>query len=317
MNNTRKLATLIRPLASAAAYGLRFLPESAEKIFFKAIRRLINPSVSSELLEESLCVNLKNRGTRIDVSEVALSQWIPVRASLDVTDYIQRRFFLEGYPDFMPDLLRFCDSQTAFFDIGANIGMISLGVATVTPPGQIHSFEPVMKTFQQLKSNIDRNHPAISCHRIALSDSDGEISFATIGADSGSATTKTDYLRKRLIANRMSTAIQVETCPTQRFDTFWASLKEHPGAFLTKCAVKIDVEGHEIEVLGGMASFLAENKLETLIICETHWANLAKVRDVFESHAFKLVSPSEEIFESNELFGSAKDLVFRRQSATV
>jgi FkbM family methyltransferase len=70
-----------------------------------------------------------------------------------------------------------------FFDVGANIGAVSLhGALLVGPSGQVHSFEPVPAIVDRLAANVSRNGltDVIRIHTVALADTCGKakISFA-------------------------------------------------------------------------------------------------------------------------------------------
>jgi len=310
---TRQLLKIAQTVVSLTVYCLRWTPARLEKFFFKAVSRIVHPSIAGRIFKDAFCSHLKARGIFVEVEYLQTIENVPVKLSLDVADYIQRRFLTDGFPDFMPMLLRFCDKETVFFDIGANVGIVSLGVATVVPSSQIFAFEPVTKTFGQLEENVRRNHPKINCHHVALSDQVGKVSMLTVAHDSGSASVDHDYLKQRLESNYIRTNSQTETCQTQRFDTFLSNSKQNVLHLKKKVAIKIDVEGHEIAVLNGMKLFLDTIRLEILVICETNWKNLDTVRAKFENLGFDLLGPSEAILVNGTLYGSAKDLIFHRR----
>ncbi len=310
MTKKELLSNACYPLVALAAWIVRLLPPKAEVLFLNAIRILFNPNTSDILFEGALCRFLKPRGAWVSVQSLLMHQWVDAKVELDLGDYIQRAYYLHGYPDFMPDLLRFCDADTHFFDIGANVGLISLGIATVTPQENIHAFEPVPATFERLRHNLAASFPRIECHRAAVSDANGEINLAIIDIDSGSSTVQGDYLVDRLKANRTEAKMRHESCPTVTFDSVWSRVAS--GKSGGKVAIKIDVEGHELSVLRGMGEFLGSSRMPVLIVCETHLANLPELRGMLESHGFQLRSPPAEILADPGLFGSAKDLIFHR-----
>jgi FkbM family methyltransferase len=288
--------------------SLRLLPRKVEIGFFHLVRRVFNPELSSHLFEEAFCRFVKPRGTEVRVTNLTVPHSLAVDVSLDLGDYIQRSFYLYGYPHFMPDLLNFCDESTLFFDIGANVGLVSLGVATKIPQQNIFAFEPVAETFKRLLENTRANCPHIHLYQLALSDKAGEIKLATVGIDSGSASADFDYLKSRLSRN---TPIHYERCATQAFDDVWSSLPFQAAQSL-RIAVKIDVEGHEVAVLKGMQGFLAQSSHDVFVVCETHYHNIDEVLKLFEASRFERLSPPGPVLRSCESFGRAQDLVFRK-----
>lgn len=311
-NKIAIISKILQPFLRLFVGLLLLLPKPVCLAFFKCIRKVLNSEISEQLLEGAFASSLKARGLNIDVTTLGVPWYIEAKITLDVGDYIQRRFYLHGYPEFMPKLLAFCDDKTLFFDIGANVGLVSLGVATRVPEGSIHSFEPIPATFEQLERNVSTNRPGITCHRVALSNDNGELKFATIKTDSGSATVDAEYLQSRLDKNRIHTEMVFLSCPTQTFDAFWDSLSPVARTTAHKIALKIDVEGHEPAVLVGMQNFLRVARQEILIICETHYQNIQRVRELVESHGFTLKEPELQVLQDRNLFGSAQDLIFSR-----
>ena len=314
MTNSQILARVIAPFTHLLVAVLRLCPARARVFFFKSIRAVFNPLISEQLFEEAFSKGLKRPGTEVQVEWMNVAWHFDAKLSLDLGDYIQRRFFLFGCPEFMPELLCFCDPSTLFFDIGANIGVVSLGVATRVPAQNIHAFEPIPETYARMMANFRNNRPAIAGHNLALSNADGELRLGTINTDSGSATVDTAYLQDRLAANRISAEMQFVTCPMQKFDTFWETLPSTARAAARKIAVKVDVEGHEMEVLEGMEGFLRSTSQEIFLICETHFQHIRRIKERLESHGFRLLGPPPQVLESQALFGSAKDLTFHRHA---
>ena len=312
MNKTQLLSTALYPVIAAVVAVVRLFPPEAEVLFCKTVRAIFNPQLADALFEKAFCRFLKPGGAKVSVDSLVVPHRVEARVQLDLGDYIQRRFYLHGCPDFMPALLRFCDDTTLFFDIGANVGLVSIGVAAVTPEQNVHAFEPIPATFRRMQENMEANYPSVHAHQIALSDREGEIKFATIDTDSGSATVEADYLERRMKTNRTPAEMRFETCRTTTFDSFWKLLPRPALEGIRKIAAKIDVEGHEPAVLTGMQEFLRASPLDILIICETHFQNITRVRELVEPHGFSLLAPGEEAFGSKEHFGSAQDLTFYR-----
>ncbi len=120
-------------------------------------------------------------------------------------------------------------------DIGANIGVVSLLLATQYRETRIFSFEPAPTTFSALSKNVALNGLSnISLHQLALSDTVGEIALDALPDQRGNAR----------IADAKSA--HVTMVPTTTLDKF----VEEQG-IKTIGLLKIDVEGFEAAVLRG------------------------------------------------------------------
>ena len=150
-------------------------------------------------------------------------------------------------------------------DIGANIGiMASLMAARSGPSGFVYAFEPHPKIRETLQKNIAAWASApvptapVSVIPMAVSYpyAGGGILFEPhdFSSNSGLARLKTNADRETLSDNEM----RVRTID---FDS-WAS--KINGIRL----VKIDVEGHEDQVIAGMTHALAASKIDYLIFEE-------------------------------------------------
>lgn len=71
-----------------------------------------------------------------------------------------------------------CSASETIFDIGANIGYISLCVAKKFPNARLFAFEPIPSTFEQLCANIKLNNiSTIVPLRHGLSNQTGQVDF--------------------------------------------------------------------------------------------------------------------------------------------
>ncbi|RPI74447.1 MAG: FkbM family methyltransferase [Desulfobacteraceae bacterium] len=152
-----------------------------------------------------------------------------------------------------------------FVDVGANIGLFTLIAAEhVGPQGNVFSFEPTRKIYNQLLENVTLNEfKNVHCIRKALSDSDDirPLFVATDGFD--------DYnsFAKPLTA----TAFTVEKVTCLTWDSF-AAQEDLTGKV---AMMKIDVEGWETRVLKGGASFFQHADAPLLQVEFTDEASIA------------------------------------------
>lgn len=117
-------------------------------------------------------------------------------------------------------------------DVGANKGEVSLRLVEVFPGCTVHAFEPSPPTFGVLQQHVG-SRTAIQCHRIALSNQAGVMSF--LHSEPYPTTS-------RLVKSDTAGAIEVPV------DTGERVFKQH---HLTPDLLKTDTEGWDLEVLKG------------------------------------------------------------------
>ncbi len=138
------------------------------------------------------------------------------------------------------------------FDVGANIGLHSLGLSTLAPRGRIFAFEPSPGSFEFLKTNLRRNRADnVKAFATALADHEGTISFHDVPFFTAGSFTADDegWLQSDAVG---STLVRV---PCTTLDAF----TEDYGVDRVD-VIKIDVEGAELAVLEGATRTLAAYK---------------------------------------------------------
>ena len=128
-----------------------------------------------------------------------------------------------------------------FLDIGANIGLYSLIVATRRLAGEVIAFEPDARSLGALRANLLINGIAdiVEVRPVALSDHDGVVRFAL---DAG-----TSSCRSKVSDDGTATV------PCAKLDTLLAASGK-------SLFFKIDIEGHEVSALDGMRRVLERNR---------------------------------------------------------
>lgn len=127
-----------------------------------------------------------------------------------------------------------------FLDIGSNWGYFTLYAASNHSRLTVHAFEPVPATFQDLVSSTEQAglSGVATCHNLALSSIDGEA-FARIpdGLHSGLAEISNSGGAARIVTRRLDSL----ELPEPDF-------------------IKMDVEGHEFDVLNGAEETLKSSR---------------------------------------------------------
>jgi FkbM family methyltransferase len=153
-------------------------------------------------------------------------------------------------------MLSFVRPDTVFLDIGANLGFFSLKVAQrCRYAGQVHAFEPHPELARLLRassflngfSQLEGNEGVLKVYRCGLGEANQDVTFS--------------YPRDHLAGGGLGAhenMIQV-SAQIRRLDDMM------PSDFTFDLA-KIDVEGHELEVLRGMQQVLGRSPHAKLLL---------------------------------------------------
>lgn len=151
-------------------------------------------------------------------------------------------------------IYRTLQSDSSFCDIGANIGYVTaLASAKIGASGEIHSFECSPLTLDILRKNVaewrEKSESPISLHEIALSDEAGTADLympRDYEKNDGVATLSTDK----------SNIERIATVNKARLDDLIDGQRNW--------VIKLDVEGHELNVLQGAQKLFAAGKIQTV-----------------------------------------------------
>ena len=166
-----------------------------------------------------------------------------------------------------------------FIDIGAHGGLYSIIFKNKFPYLKINSFEPDKQNRFQFYGNIFLNgfENKINVFDFGLSDQSKEVSFG---------------IRKK--GNRGGKTIQKtgeEIISVKPLDSIMSFKNK-------KCFIKIDVEGHESEVIEGSKKFLKNNScfIQVEILKESGFSNFDKV---MSNLGYKLINKIDDYYYSN------------------
>lgn len=128
-----------------------------------------------------------------------------------------------------------------FVDIGAHMGTYSIILSKHCK--EVHSFEAQKSTYNGLQIGIMLNEKKnITTHNIALGSSLAQGTLYQVSEDGGGSTLQTSVINSPILAHE---EVNINT-----LDSF---------------QLKIDVEGHELEVLKGATQTLANNNYPPFI----------------------------------------------------
>lgn len=142
------------------------------------------------------------------------------------------------------------------FDIGANIGLFSIKMATRKRTATVIAVEPDPENFQMLKKNLELNGiKSVIPLNMALSDRGGKLEFFV------SATNKAASSIYRHDEHMSGVEVEANT-----FDCLLGKLEI--AQLNREMFVKMDVEGAELRILNGAKSLAAAADVK--VVMETH-----------------------------------------------
>jgi FkbM family methyltransferase len=186
------------------------------------------------------------------------------------------------------------------FDVGANRGQSARTFRYWYPQATIHCFEPVPTTFRILQTAVSR-WPQVQTHQIGFSGAAGQAPIAL--------PTRDDQAHLNLIEG--DALIEMV-----ELDTLDAFCLRHGVSHIDY--LKIDTEGHDLAVLQGGASLLAEGaaaivEVEAGMNPDNHFhASAESLTQCLAQHGYRLFGFYEQVLEwpTAEAFLRRANLVF-------
>lgn len=162
-------------------------------------------------------------------------------------------FVEHDYESFTADLIAtHVKKLPIFIDIGAHYGFYTLLVASVSPNTRVLAFEPSPVNVTALRENVSLNGFAnIEVEELALSNSnESKIFHVAEASDSGG------FTNHPLAKTAWEIPVTARRLDSLQID----GLLDQP------VLIKLDAEGHELEILEGMRSILETNRRLELVI---------------------------------------------------
>ncbi|MEX0875106.1 MAG: FkbM family methyltransferase [Actinomycetota bacterium] len=150
-------------------------------------------------------------------------------------------------------LAKIVPDDAVVFDVGANIGLHSIALAQLAPKGFVHAVEPIPRTAGHLEANLRRNGVTnAEVHRVALGSAPGELTiYENREFAAGSTVIDDSSFVARTYADRTMTESEESQGSFVKVPTTTLDLLGVQRGFDKLDLVKIDAEGHDIEVLRG------------------------------------------------------------------
>ena len=187
-------------------------------------------------------------------------------------------------------------------DVGANIGyMSSILAKRVGSSGSVYAFEAHPEIFKELKHNVkrweqDNNINNISIQNLAVSDKSGFLKLGVPEAFNQNRGISSIVTDNDEIANKSS----VLTVQASTLDEFLVD--KNVGV------LKIDVEGHEIQVLKGAENLLKTGRIRDCVF-EEHNSYPTTVTNYFESMGYQVFRIAKGFKKPILLNPTSQDLI--------
>lgn len=237
----------MKPILRLAAWTARILPLSVKQWIYhfpplaKFLRWSLNQTVPGGL------------------TEVVIAAGKLAGAKMKLNLQTEKDYWLGTYePNLQAAAVELIKNGMTIYDIGANIGYISLLMAKLcAPDGQVFSFEALPNNFKRLEENIRLNELENKIHvqPMAVVDKTDQVQFlihssTSMGKASGSAGRAEKYNQK----------IYVQGIAIDDFI--------FKGHHASPKIIKMDIEGGEVLAMKGMQRTLKE--LRPIFLIELH-----------------------------------------------
>ncbi len=171
------------------------------------------------------------------------------------------------------------NDQGCFFDVGANVGLYTWEISKICPHRKILAFEPDTENIKLLQKTLSAaNLQNLEICNYALSNQNGEVLFFQDSLTSATgcvAGKDKPWIEQYLNSSANEIRVKTKTLDSVVSDDNNPSL------------IKIDVEGHEVEVLEGGRNTLT--KIKPLLIVESFPPNQRTVLSILQELGYKLI----------------------------
>ena len=257
---------------SLAALVARYSPPGLKRAFYRlpwlsrAIRRSLN--------------RLAPHGLVVVQVAAGVLQGLKLRLNLQV----EKDYWLGTYePELQAAVLKFMRPGMVAYDVGANIGYVSLMLArAVGAGGRVYAFEALPANLERLGENLALNgmQSTVRVVPAAVTDRSGPVQFLVgpsggVGKVAGSAGRRSLDYPEQMRVNGIA------------LDAFVYADGNYADGNPPPQVVKMDIEGGEVLALPGMRRLLREAR--PLLFLELHGPEAARVAwDILTSAGYRL-----------------------------
>jgi len=176
-----------------------------------------------------------------------------------------------------------------FFDIGANIGIYSLFACYCSPQNSVYAFEPVSNNYNALIQNINcNNYENIHAFNVCISNisqiTSLFLSDERVGNSGAQIDTPINELGEVFSPKKIEKVISLSI--DDLVNTFHFPLPNF---------IKIDVDGHENEIILGMQETIKNKLLKSILIEFNNENQFNKFRDFFENNGMALDTSLDDL----------------------
>ena len=200
-------------------------------------------------------------------------------------------------------------------DVGANVGDVTVAALKSYPECHVICFEPVNSTFNILEKRLKPYAHRVTVYNEALSSISGNTEINITSFHGANSLSPQSSMHSAL--NPQVREIGKETISMVRLDDIARSFPNK-----TIDIMKIDVEGHELDVIVGGKSFI-QNNVDTIIVeaslmRDLSWDDNQSILEVFQllsEMGFRLINVYDLHYAKNSsLMCVQMDCVFRHKS---
>lgn len=212
----------------------------------------------------------------------------------------------------------FKEEKLIMFDVGANVGNYAKKLKNKFSNAVIYAFEPNPNTFEILNRNLA--YININCYQVGLSSTCSKHKIYTYVCDKHSEHTSV-YKNVLLDLHKANELVEIEFKNTT-IDEFCQANKVERIDF-----IKIDTEGHEMEILKGASKMISEAKISVIqfefnemnvisrVFLKDFYELLYDRYEMYRLDTDKLI-PLQEYSSKNEIFKFQNILAINRKFAT-
>lgn len=194
------------------------------------------------------------------------------------------------------------EKKDVFFDIGANIGLYSLYAAK--KKCTVYAFEPASNNYSSLIKNIELNKLNINCFGIGLSNKEKLTSINLVSTTEGDSQHNLNHNQKIYSRKyKLKQGLFITTIDSL-INNHKIPIPNH---------IKIDVDGHEKEILIGAKKTLKSNNVKSIMI-EINYKNKSEfqfVNNLMKNSGFILSNKSKRIYSNKHI--KAQNFYFEKK----